>query len=230
MSEPAEGNPLPALTLPHARLPVRTAFDGRFVRLEPLDPREHLDELFAAAREPAIWSWLGYGPFTDKAVMRNWLEERAAGADPLFLAVRDRRDGRAKGMCAWLRIDAPMGVIEIGHIWYGTGLQRTAATTEAMHLLMRHAFEERGYRRLEWKCDAGNARSRAAALRLGFTFEGIFRQHMIVKGKNRDTAWFSLLDHEWPAIKAAHEAWLAPTNFDTDGRQRQELARKVNAR
>jgi len=213
----------PGLTLPVARPPVRTSFAGRFVRLEPLDPPAHGDDLFAAAAEPAIWDWLGYGPFTDRADFQHWLEARAASADPLVFALRDQRDGKAKGMCAWLRIEPAMGVIEIGHIWYGTGLQRRPATTEAMHLLLGHAFA-RGYRRLEWKCDAGNAKSRAAALRLGFTFEGIFRQHMVVKGRNRDTAWFGLLDADWPTARAAQAAWLAPANFDAKGEQRQCLA------
>ena len=217
------------LGLPHARPPVRTSFAGRHVRLEPLDPAAHLDDLFAAAADPVIWDWLGYGPFADAPAMRAWLEDRALSVDPLFFAVRDLRDGRARGMCAWLRLDPPMGVIEIGHIWYGTDLQRTVATTEAMYLLFRHAFEERGYRRLEWKCNAENARSRNAALRFGFTFEGIFRQHMITKGKNRDTAWFSLLDHEWPATRRAFERWLSPANFTATGQQVERLAELVAA-
>jgi RimJ/RimL family protein N-acetyltransferase len=207
------------LQVPHARPPVRAAFTGRHVRLEPLDPLAHLDDLFAAADDETIWDWLGYGPFTDKPAMRAWLEDRAMSVDPLFFAVRDLRDGRARGMCAWLRLDPTMGVIEIGHIWYGTDLQRTAGTTEAMYLLFRHAFEERGYRRLEWKCNALNARSRNAALRFGFSYEGNFRQHMITKAKNRDTAWFSLLDREWPATRAGFERWLAPANFKADGAQ-----------
>ena len=217
------------LQVPHARPPVRTSFAGRHVRLEPLDPAAHLDDLFAAAADEAIWAWLGYGPFEDKLTMRAWLEDRARSLDPLFFAVRDLRDGRAKGMCAWLRLDPAMGVIEIGHIWYGTELQRTAGTTEVMYLLFRHAFEDCGYRRLEWKCDAQNQRSRNAALRFGFTFEGIFRQHMITKGRNRDTAWFSLLDHEWPATRAAFERWLAPANVREDGAQIERLGDLIAA-
>jgi RimJ/RimL family protein N-acetyltransferase len=220
--DPSAKAPRPELA--PARPPVRTSFTGRFVRLEPLDPVRHLEDLSAAAADPAIWDWLGYGPFADKPAMQGWLEDRARSVDPLFFAVRDLRDGRAKGMCAWLRLDPAMAVIEVGHIWYGTELQRTPATTEAMHLLFRHAFEERGYRRLEWKCDAENLRSRNAALRLGFTFEGIFRQHMITKGRNRDTAWFSLLDREWPAVGTAMTQWLAPANFIADGRQIAGLA------
>lgn len=212
-----------ALTVPFARLPVRSVLEGRFVRLEPLDPVAHLDGLFAAAAEASIWTWLSYGPFTERDVLARWLEERAFSADPLFFAVCDAAGGEARGMCAWLRIDAANGVIEVGHIWHGSGSQRSSGTTEAIHLLLRHAFDDRGYRRVEWKCDAANARSRAAAERLGFTFEGIFRQHMIVKGRNRNTAWFSLLDRDWPKVKAAHEAWLAAENFDADGRQRRRL-------
>ena len=217
------------LRLPYARPPVRTSFSGRFVRLEPLDPVAHQGELFAAAAEPAIFDWLGYGPFLEAVAMQAWLEARALSVDPLFFAVRDLRDGRAKGMCAWLRLDPTMGVIEVGHIWYGTTLQRTAGPTEAMYLLFRHAFEDCGYRRLEWKCNALNGKSRSAALRFGFGFEGVFRQHMITKGRSRDTAWFSLLDHEWPATKAAFERWLAPANFGADGGQIERLGPLIEA-
>ena len=203
--------------------------DGRLVRLEPLALLAHIDDLFEAGSDPAIWDWMGYGPFAEKAEMQAWLEGCTRSADPLWFAIRDKVDGRAKGMCAWLRIEPGMGVIEIGHIWFGTSLQRTAAATEAMHLLFRHAFEEGGYRRLEWQCNALNERSRRAAQRFGFTFEGIFRQHIITKGRNRDTAWFSLLDHEWPATRRAFEQWLAPENFAADGRQRAALGRLIEA-
>ncbi len=219
----------PRLNVPHARPPVRTTLAGRFVAVEPLDPVRHLDDLFAAAAPAALWDWLGYGPFADRAAMRAWLEACANSVDPLFFALRDLADGRVKGMCAWLRLDPAMGVIEIGHIWLGAGLQRTPAGTEAMHLLFRHAFDERGYRRLEWKCNARNERSRNAALRLGFTFEGIFRQHMISKGSSRDTAWFSLLDHEWPAVRGAMQRWLEPANFDAQGRQMARLGALIAA-
>jgi RimJ/RimL family protein N-acetyltransferase len=156
--------------------------------------------------------------------MRAWLTSCAASADPLFLAVIDRASGRAAGVVSYLRIEPEHGVIEIGHIWFGHALQRTPAATETIHLLARHAFDDLGNRRLEWKCDAANARSRRAAERFGFTFEGVFRQHMIIKGRNRDTAWYALLDSEWPAARDAFEAWLAPENFDADGRQRRSLA------
>lgn len=215
--------------LPSGRRPVRTRFVGRFVALEPLEPRAHLDDLFTAAAPEEIWTWLGYGPFETKEAMGRFLEDCAGAADPLFFTVRDGRDGRAKGMCAWLRIEPGAGVVEIGHIWYGLELQRTPATTEAMYLLFRHVMDELGYRRLEWKCNALNEKSRKAALRLGFTFEGIFRQHMISKGRNRDTAWFSLLDHEWPAVRDAFEGWLAPGNFSASGQQHVPLGELIAA-
>jgi RimJ/RimL family protein N-acetyltransferase len=148
----------------------------------------------------------------------------AASEDPLFYAVIDLRDGRAGGVASYLRITPEHGVIEIGHIWFGRTLQRTRAATEAIYLLARHAFDDLGYRRLEWKCNAANAASRRAAERFGFTFEGIFRQHQIVKRQNRDTAWYAMLDHEWPPIRAAFEAWLHGANFDAGGRQRRRLS------
>jgi RimJ/RimL family protein N-acetyltransferase len=195
------------------------------VRLEPLDPGRHAEELLAASEgDPQLWRYLPYGPFADAAELRGWLAERAASADPLFLAVVETATGRAAGVVSYLRVEADHGCIEIGHIWFGSELQRTPAATEAVYLLARHVFDDLGYRRLEWKCDAENERSRRAAERFGFTFEGVFRQHMIVKGRNRDTAWYSLLDGEWPAARAAFEAWLAPENFDGDGRQRRPLA------
>lgn len=213
---------------PPARAPEHRSLQGSRVRLEPLDPDRHASDLFAAAQgrgaDPDLWRYLPYGPFADAAELRAWLAERAASVDPLFLAVVDRATGRAGGVVSYLRIEPAHGCIEIGHIWLGAGLQRTPLATEAIHLLARHAFDDLGNRRLEWKCNAANARSRRAAERLGFTFEGVFRQHMIVKGRNRDTAWFSLLDGEWPAARAAFEAWLAPSNFDAAGRQRRSLA------
>jgi RimJ/RimL family protein N-acetyltransferase len=169
-----------------------------------------------------VWTFLAYGPFADEAAMHAHLAAQAASEDPLFFAVA--QDGRAAGVVSYLRMEPEHGVIEIGHIWLGAALQRTPAATEAIFLLAREAFDGLGNRRLEWKCDAANARSRRAAERFGFTFEGVFRQHMIVKGRNRDTAWYALLDGEWPAARAAFEAWLDPGNFDEDERQRQRLA------
>jgi RimJ/RimL family protein N-acetyltransferase len=212
------------MTLTGARgRPARTTIDGDRVRLEPLDPAHHADELFAAAQgDEALWDYLPYGPFADVAALSEHLRAQAASADPLFYAVVV--DGAAAGVVSYLRIEPVHGCIEIGHIWFGAPLQRTAAATEAIYLLAREAFEELGNRRFEWKCNAANDRSRRAAERFGFTFEGIFRQHMIVKGANRDTAWYSILDGEWPAVRAGFETWLDPANFDADGRQRRSLA------
>jgi RimJ/RimL family protein N-acetyltransferase len=210
-----------------ARRPRHETLRGARVRLEPLDPDRHAEDLFAAAQgegaDPLVWRYLGYGPFADVAELHAWLSDHAASEDPLFLAVVDEATGRAGGVVSFLRIEPAHGVIEIGHIWFGGRWQRTPLVTEAIYLLAREAFDELGNRRLEWKCDAANARSRRAAERFGFEYEGTFRQHMIVKGTNRDTAWFALLDGDWPAARAAFEAWLDPANFDAAGRQRRRL-------
>ena len=201
---------------------------GTRVRLEPLVPERHAGDLHPAGHgpgaDPHLWDFLPYGPFDDPAEFRAWLGELAPSTDPVFLAVVDTETGRARGVVSYLRIEPDHGCLEIGHIWFGAGLRQTPAATEAVYLLARHAFDDLGNRRLEWKCNAANARSRRAAERFGFTFEGVFRQHMIVKGRNRDTAWFSLLDREWPAARAAFESWLEPANFDGEGRQRRSLA------
>jgi RimJ/RimL family protein N-acetyltransferase len=208
-----------------ARSPGRETLAGRHVRLEPLDADRHAGDLLAAAAgDPELWTYLPYGPFADREAMHAHLAAQARSEDPLFFAVVDARSGRAVGVVSYLRIEPAHGVIEIGHIWFGAPLQRTPGATEAIYLLARHAFDDLGNRRLEWKCDNANARSRRAAERFGFTFEGVFRQHMLVKGRNRDTAWYALLDGEWPAARAAFEAWLDRANFDADGRQRRALA------
>jgi RimJ/RimL family protein N-acetyltransferase len=208
-----------------ARAPDRDeVLTGARVELEPLDAQRHGPDLFAAAQgDPRLWDYLPYGPFASEEEHVAWLVEPARSEDPLFYAIVDRATGRAAGQATYLRIEPAHGCIEIGHIWFGAALQRTPQATEAIYLLARHAFDGLGNRRLEWKCDAANARSRAAALRFGFTFEGVFRQHMIVKGRNRDTAWFAILDHEWPEIRGAFEAWLDPANFDAAGHQRRAL-------
>jgi RimJ/RimL family protein N-acetyltransferase len=204
-------------------LPRKEVVEGRYVRLAPVDPARHAEDLFSLSRDnPEIWTYLGYGPFADLSVFRAWLTERAAQTDPLFVTIVDTATGRASGMASYLRMTPTDGVIEIGHIWFVPAIQRTRQATEAIFLLMREAFAL-GYRRLEWKCNALNAPSRRAALRFGFTFEGIFRQHMIIKGRNRDTAWFAMMDHEWPAVRAGFERWLARDNFDEAGRQRTPL-------
>ena len=209
------------------RAPERAPIAGRTASLEPLDAARHLDELFAASHgvpgSEALWDYLPYGPFADPGEMGPWLEGCEGSEDPLFFAFRLASEGRVGGMGSMMRIEPAHGVAEIGHIWMGPALQRTTAATEALYLMMRHILDDLGYRRLEWKCNALNDASRAAALRLGFRFEGIFHQHLVVKGCNRDTAWYSLLDHEWPAVRAAFERWLAPSNFDETGAQRSPL-------
>ncbi|HEX2724631.1 MAG TPA: GNAT family protein [Beijerinckiaceae bacterium] len=205
--------------------PERRTHDGRYVRLEPLDAARHGDELFAAGAGPDaddLWRYLSDDPYPDRASFTSWLT-KSMGDDPLFFAAIDKASGRAEGRLAFMRIDPANGVIEVGHILYGPRLAGSRAATEAIYLLARHAFDDLGYRRFEWKCNDLNERSKRAALRYGFAFEGVFRQHMVVKGANRDTAWFAMLDHEWPARKAAFERWLAPDNFDGAGRQSTSL-------
>jgi RimJ/RimL family protein N-acetyltransferase len=195
--------------------------------VEPLDPARHADDLYAASHGDAtrdrIWDYLPYGPFPTRADFDAHLAAQAAGDDPLFFAIRPHGSGKAEGVASLMTIEPAHRSIEIGHIWLGPGLQRTSAATEALFLLIAHAMDDLGYRRMEWKCNAANAASRAAAIRLGFTHEGVFYQHRVVKGCNRDTAWFSILDHEWPALRANFEAWLDPANFDEEGRQRRSL-------
>jgi RimJ/RimL family protein N-acetyltransferase len=209
---------------PAARL-ARVTLAGSHVLLAPLDPAAHEGDLWAAACDPAhdsLWEYLFDGPYRARPAFRESLERKAASEDPLFFAILDRRTQRAVGYASYMRIEPAHRVIEVGSILYAPALQRTTGATEAMYLMARHVFEDLGYRRYEWKCDARNQPSRRAALRLGFTFEGVFRQHMIVKGRNRDTAWFSMLDGEWPERKAAFERWLDPANFE-NGSQKTAL-------
>jgi RimJ/RimL family protein N-acetyltransferase len=211
--------------------PERRVFEGRYARLEPLDPARHGDELFEAGSGSGaddLWRYLWDGPYPDRSAFEGWLTRAASTDDPLFFAIRDRASGRIEGRFAFLRIDPANGVIETGHILYGLRLARTRAATEALYLQASHVFDDLGYRRFEWKCDNANEPSKGAALRFGFTFEGAFRQHMIVKGRNRDTAWFAMLDREWLVLRTAFERWLAPENFDQSGRQRRSLAELRN--
>ena len=204
--------------------PEPVVLEGHYGRVERLDPSRHGAALWAAMRDQQeLWTHIPYGPFNDEASFAHWLADRERRDDPYCYAVIDRQRG-ALGVAALMEIRPAMRVIEIGHIVYGAPLQRTPLGTEAQYLLARYAFETLRYRRYEWKCNALNARSRRAAARYGFTFEGIFRQHMIVKGRSRDTAWYAMLDSEWPARKRGFEAWLAPDNFDGDGRQKASLA------
>jgi RimJ/RimL family protein N-acetyltransferase len=217
----------PVDPLPSGRSPERALLAGEYARLEPVDVAAHGESLYelshARREDAALWTYLAYGPFSGAGAFASWLAERAASDDPLFFAVTDRRTGNAAGMASYLNIVPANGCVEIGHIWFAPPLQRTRAATEAIFLMCRHVFDELRYRRLEWKCDALNAASRRAAERFGFTYEGTFRQHMVVKGRNRDTAWFAMLDRDWPRIRAAFERWLRPGNFDADGRQRASL-------
>jgi RimJ/RimL family protein N-acetyltransferase len=202
-------------------------FEGQYVMLEPLDADRHGEALWESVggdANAALWQWMPDGPFPDRASLDAVLRAKAVSKDPLFFAIVDRASGLAHGHASLMRDEPKHRVIEVGGIMYSPALRRTHGATEAMYLLARHAFDAMGYRRYEWKCNALNGPSRAAALRLGFAFEGIFRQHMLIKGVNRDTAWFSMLDSEWPARRAEFERWLDPANFTPDGRQRTRLA------
>jgi RimJ/RimL family protein N-acetyltransferase len=210
--------------------PDRTPIPGRYVTLEPLDPDRHGADLWAAkGDDPALWTYLFNEPHEDFASFKAWLIECQKPDDPLCFVIVDNADGRAKGMASYMRIVPEHGVIEIGSIWFGPEIQRSRQATEAIYLLARHVFEALGYRRLEWKCDSLNAPSRRAANRFGFSYEGLFRQAIVYKGRNRDTAWFSMLDGEWPEIRAAFDAWLDPANFDADGRQKEPLRARREA-
>lgn len=199
---------------------------GKHCRLEPLDATHHAQQLwdaFTRDTEQRNWTYLGHGPYPTSDAFGAWVRGAASTTDPLFFAVIDPRSGHALGVASYLRITPEAGSVEVGHINFSPLLQRTPAATEAMYLMMKHVFEL-GYRRYEWKCDALNARSRAAAERLGLSFEGIFRQALVYKGRNRDSAWYAAIDKEWPTLKVAFEAWLAPENFDSAGKQRMRLA------
>lgn len=201
------------------------ALQGDYCHLEPLSS-QHASDLFTAFnadQEQRIWTYLPYGPFTEFASFSTWIETCTHSRDPFFFSILDPQ-GKALGMASFLRIDANNGVIEVGHINFSPALQKTPAATESMYLMMRYVFEDLGYRRYEWKCDALNQPSRQAAKRIGFSFEGIFRQAVIYKGRNRDTAWFSILDSEWPVLKYKFSAWLDASNFDNTGKQFKTLA------
>ncbi|ORE94938.1 acetyltransferase [Aurantimonas sp. 22II-16-19i] len=214
----------PAIRVP-AGAPERLVLAGRYTRLEPLDPARHSADLFAAIAPdaPRRHRWLFDHAPGDLGAMRDWAEGAAMSQDPLFFAVVDTASGRAGGRQSLMRIVPEHGVIEIGNILWGEGVAGTRLATEALFLTAAYVFDTLGYRRFEWKCNDLNAPSRRAAERFGFVFEGVFRQHMVVKGENRDTAWFAMIDSDWPRLKAGYEAWLDPANFDGDGRQRMKL-------
>lgn len=209
--------------VPPAR-PGAGALEGRLVRLERLEADAHAADLHRAfSWDDALWDYMPYGPFSSAAAYHRWAKETASGEDPAFYAIRRLDTGHASGVASFLRILPEAGSIEVGHICLSRELQKGAAATEAMFLMMQWAFAA-GYRRYEWKCNALNLASRRAAQRLGFSFEGVFRNHLVVKGRNRDTAWFSVIDSEWPALREAFAAWLSPANFDAAGRQRERLS------
>ena len=231
------GDAVPGWT--RRELPTAAVREGQYCRLERLDPQVHAKELFSTDQLDASgesWTYLPYGPFDDLADYRSWIEQAGNSEDPLFYAIintdpatpEDHR--HAVGVVSLLRIQPDAGVIEVGHVHYSPLLQRRRAATEAQFLVARYVFDELGYRRFEWKCDALNAPSRAAAERLGFTYEGTFRQAVVVRGRNRDTAWYSMTDAEWPVLRDRLETWLAPRNFDAQGAQRTALANAVPAR
>ncbi|MET3661918.1 GNAT family N-acetyltransferase [Aquamicrobium ahrensii] len=206
--------------------PARKVLEGRSVRLEPLDAGRHGDELFEASSPPdagSRFAWLAELPPQDRAAFQPWLEKAEASPDPLYFAVIDKASGKVAGRQTLMRIDAANGVAEIGNIYWGPLVSRRPAATEAQFLFASYIFDDLGYRRYEWKCNNANEPSKRAAERFGFRFEGIFRQHMVVKGANRDTAWYAILDKEWPALKSAYISWLEPSNFDADGHQIRRL-------
>jgi RimJ/RimL family protein N-acetyltransferase len=207
--------------------PPRTPMIGRFATVEPLDPDRDAAELFDANSEDRggrLWTYYNFGPFTTLPEYRAWLDTACANPDRLYHAIRDNAQGQAVGVAVYQNCVPAMGTIEIGGLVFSPRLQRRPAATEAMFLMMRRVFDELGYRRYEWKCDSLNLPSRAAAVRLGFQYEGLFRQAMITRGRNRDTAWFSVIDRDWPALRAAFERWLDSCNFASDGGQRRRLA------
>ncbi len=219
------GNPVPDWQ--QCAAPAAIAMQGVYCRLEPLEPNTHAAALFQSFSQDTSdknWTYLPYGPFLTEQEFTAWLFDTCTKTDPLFYTIFDNQSQTPVGVASYLRIDAPVGVIETGHIHFSPLMQRTPMATEAMYLMMRRVFDELGYRRYEWKCDSLNTPSRNAALRLGFKYEGTFRQATIYKGRNRDTAWFSVIDKEWPSLKSAFERWLEPGNF-VDGQQKISLAR-----
>lgn len=223
-SNPVTRQPIGTHIAAHcARRPKAVVLEGRFGRIEKLDALAHADDLWNALKDSAeLWTYMAYGPFLNEDLFKTWIVQRAALNDPYYYAIINSQ-GKAVGVAALMEIRPEMRVIEIGHIIYGASLQRTSLATEAQYLLGQYVFETLGYRRYEWKCDALNAVSRRAAKRLGFTYEGLFRSHMIIKGRSRDTTWYSMLEDEWPMRKRAFEKWLAPANYDNKGRQKARL-------
>ncbi len=223
---------LPVAEWHGAKPPARVVLSGHYVRLEPVDAGRHAEDLYAAyldAKDASAWTYLAIERSNTFDAYRAHVETISAQDDPLHFAVVDLANGKAVGTLSLLRIDVRQGVIEVGHVVYSPRLQRTRLATEALYLLMQYVFDQLGYRRFEWKCDALNAPSRSAALRNGFRFEGVFRQAMVYKGRNRDTAWFSIINGEWPTLRDSYQRWLDPQNFAADGRQIERLSQLIQA-
>ncbi len=229
MTEPSQSSSsglpigLPVDPVDDMAAPARQPLTGQIVSLIPLEAARDAERLFHVSHnfgtEPPIWTYMPYGPFTDRAHMQVWLQHQAKSTDPLFFTVFENNSNKQVGMVSFLAITPEMRRLELGHIWYAPEVQRTKVNTETIYLMLSEAFDRLNYRRVEWKCDALNTRSRTAALRLGFRYQGLFRQHMIYKGRNRDTAWFAMLDHEWPAIKKNMERWLYSNESNLSLRQ-----------
>ena len=221
-------NPPPAL------IPPRVALKGRYVTLEPQDAGKHAAALYQAGHENeqalGIWDYLAYGPWQSVAAYEGVIRQQSASFDPIFYAICRSENGRACGQASIMDINAQFGTAEIGHIWFGLALQNSRAGSEALYLMIRHVMDDLGYRRMQWRCNSLNRKSRSAARRLGFRFEGVFYNHMIFKGQNRDTAWYSILDTEWPEICDLFEKWLAPDNFDQAGRAKTSLGALMSTR
>jgi len=221
-------------SLPPAQLPARQAIEGQHVILEPLDADRHAQQMYDASHSSdealKIWDYLAYGPWPDLASYHDTLRTQSASLDPVFFAIRSTRTSKAIGQASFLDLNAQNGVSEIGHIWFGPELQRTTGATEALFLMLCNAMDDQGYRRMQWRCNALNNKSRDAARRLGFRFEGIFYNHLIFKGNNRDTAWYSILDDEWPEVRAIISDWLSPDNFKADGTPNSSLTEAMKNR
>jgi RimJ/RimL family protein N-acetyltransferase len=229
---PVSGNPISKT--PSGLVPSRSDLSGRLIRLEPLDPAIHAEELFKAGHASDevlhIWDYLPYGPWSDQTSFTAYLRDQAADLDQIRYVLRPLSTSTASGMASYMDIHPKDGVIEIGGIWFSPDLQRTRAATEALFLLLSYAMDELRYRRMQWRCNSLNANSRNAARRLGFRFEGIFYNHQILKGRNRDTAWYSILDDEWPEVRSKIEDWLADDNFDAAGRAKRSLTEMMQRR
>ena len=229
---PLSGSAVP--TPPPSLVPARNTIIGKTVSLEPQNAASHASDMYQASHDSEaglhIWDYLAYGPWPTLEAYQATMRQQSADFNTIFYAIKSHETGKFCGQSSYLDINPQNGVIEIGHIWFGPELQQTRAATEALYLMIRHAMDDLGYRRMQWRCNSLNAKSRTAARRLGFRFEGIFYNHMIFKGKNRDTAWYSILDDEWPEVRGIMEQWLDDANFDAGGRADSSLSKLMNQR